>query len=49
MVLYDGALFTNSEIGVDNSIDPMYFKDDDGKAYLIWGAFTASRNSGGDG
>jgi len=34
-----GKLFLSEEIGVGNSIDPMYFKDDDGKAYLIWGSF----------
>ncbi|QYR23153.1 hypothetical protein KZ483_09650 [Paenibacillus sp. sptzw28] len=27
-----GALFSSNEIGVDNSVDPMYFKDDAGKA-----------------
>ncbi|PTM57843.1 family 43 glycosylhydrolase [Desmospora activa] len=33
-----GPLFTSEEIGVDNSIDPMFFVDD-GKPTLIWGSF----------
>lgn len=31
-------LFTSSEIGVENSIDPCYFEDN-GKKYLFWGSF----------
>lgn len=34
-----GKLFISSEIGVQNSIDPCHFTDDDGKQYLIWGSF----------
>lgn len=34
-----GKLFDSEEIGVSNSIDPFYFKDDDGQAYLFWGSF----------
>ncbi len=34
----DGKLFTSSEIGVTNSIDP-YFIEDGGKKYLVWGSF----------
>ena len=33
-----GKLFTSSEIGVINSIDPQYFEEA-GKKYLIWGSF----------
>jgi arabinan endo-1,5-alpha-L-arabinosidase len=33
-----GKLFTSEEIGVSNSIDPMFFVDD-GTPYLIWGSF----------
>lgn len=32
-------LFSSSSIGVTNSIDPSYFKDDNGQQYLIWGSF----------
>lgn len=35
-----GKLFTSDEIGVQNSIDPHYFVDDDGKQYLSWGSFS---------
>ena len=35
-----GKLFTSNEIGVQNSIDPHYFIDDDGKQYLSWGSFS---------
>lgn len=35
-----GKLFTSNEIGVQNSIDPHYFLDDDGKQYLSWGSFS---------
>lgn len=34
----DGKLFTSSEIGVDNSIDPFYIEDN-GKKYLFWGSY----------
>ena len=34
-----GKLFTSTEIGVQNSIDPCFFQDDDGKKYLFWGSF----------
>lgn len=33
-----GKLFTSSEIGVQNSIDPFYIEDN-GKKYLFWGSF----------
>ncbi len=33
-----GKLFFSKEIGVDNSIDPMFFEDDN-KPYLVWGSF----------
>lgn len=33
-----GKLFTSQEIGVENSIDPMFYLDK-GKPYLIWGSF----------
>lgn len=34
-----GELFTSESIGVTNSIDPFYYEDSDGKAYLFWGSF----------
>ena len=34
-----GKLFLSKEIGVNNSIDPMVFQDDDGKVYMVWGSF----------
>lgn len=34
----NGALFTSSSIGVQNSIDPFYMEDG-GKKYLFWGSF----------
>jgi beta-xylosidase len=34
-----GKLFTSSEIGVQNSIDP-FFIEDGGKKYLFWGSFS---------
>src|SRR5690606_7664996 len=34
-----GKLFTSSEIGVNNSIDPNVFFDEDGKLYMVWGSF----------
>lgn len=34
-----GKLFTSSEIGVDNSIDPFFYADDNGRNYLFWGSF----------
>lgn len=33
-----GKLFLSNEIGVQNSIDPIYFNDN-GKHYLFWGSF----------
>ena len=33
-----GKLFRSSEIGVNNSIDPVYMEDD-GKKYLFWGSW----------
>ncbi|WP_053218429.1 family 43 glycosylhydrolase [Virgibacillus senegalensis] len=33
-----GKLFTSEEIGVDNSIDPFFYHEDN-QAYLIWGSF----------
>ena len=33
-----GKLFTSSEIGVDNSIDPFFFAEG-GRNYLFWGSF----------
>ena len=36
----NGKLFTSDEIGVQNSIDPSFFKDDDGRIYLLWGSFS---------
>lgn len=33
------VLFTSTEIGVNNSIDPFFIKDDDGRNYLFWGSF----------
>lgn len=33
------VMFTSPEIGVNNSIDPCFFQDDDGKNYLFWGSF----------
>ena len=34
-----GKLFTSTEIGVNNSIDPAVFRGQDGKLYMIWGSF----------
>jgi len=34
-----GSLIISDEIGVANSIDPMFFKDDNGQNYLFWGSF----------
>ena len=34
-----GKLFISSEIDVENSIDPFFFTDDDGRNYLFWGSF----------
>lgn len=34
-----GKLFISSEIGVQNSIDPFYIEEDDGRKYLFWGSF----------
>jgi arabinan endo-1,5-alpha-L-arabinosidase len=33
-----GKLFLSKEVGVDNSIDPVFFEDG-GKPYIIWGSF----------
>ena len=33
-----GKLFFSKEIGVDNSIDPVFYEDQ-GKPYLVWGSF----------
>ena len=32
-------LFRSNEIGVQNSIDPNYFEDKDGRKYLFWGSW----------
>ena len=34
-----GKLFTSTEIGVNNSIDPAVFRAQDGNVYMIWGSF----------
>ena len=34
-----GKLFISSEIGVQNSIDPFYYEEEDGSKYLFWGSF----------
>ena len=34
-----GELFSSDSIGVENSIDPFYYQDSDGKSYVIWGSF----------
>jgi len=34
-----GKLFDSQEIDVQNSIDPMFYVDDDGTPYLFWGSF----------
>ena len=34
-----GKLFKSSEIGVNNSIDPAVFPDQEGNYYMIWGSF----------
>ena len=34
-----GKLFISSEIGVQNSIDPFYFEEEDGRKFLFWGSF----------
>ncbi|ADU29306.1 family 43 glycosylhydrolase [Evansella cellulosilytica] len=34
-----GMLFDSNEIGVNNSIDPQLFVDDDGTPYLFWGSW----------
>ncbi|MBQ9285754.1 MAG: family 43 glycosylhydrolase [Bacteroidaceae bacterium] len=34
-----GKLFISNEIDVQNSIDPCYFEEDDGRKYLFWGSF----------
>ena len=35
-----GKLFTSQEIGLQNSIDPAPFVDDDGSVYLVFGSFS---------
>lgn len=34
-----GKLFTSDEIGVENSIDPYFYKTDDNRLLLLWGSF----------
>ncbi|WP_396266270.1 family 43 glycosylhydrolase [Halobacillus amylolyticus] len=34
-----GKIFDSKEIGVNNSIDPFFYKDDEGRNYLFWGSF----------
>jgi arabinan endo-1,5-alpha-L-arabinosidase len=34
-----GKIFDSSSIGVNNSIDPAVFVDDDSRVYMIWGSF----------
>lgn len=34
----NGKLFSSTEVGVENSIDPFYFEDK-GKKYIIWGSW----------
>jgi arabinan endo-1,5-alpha-L-arabinosidase len=34
-----GKLFDSRDVNVQNSIDPNYFEDDDGKKYLFWGSY----------
>lgn len=34
-----GKLFDSHEIGVQNSIDQMFYVDEDGTAFLFWGSF----------
>lgn len=34
-----GKLFISNEIDVQNSIDPCYFEEEDGRKYLFWGSF----------
>lgn len=34
-----GKFFLSLEIGVNNSIDPMVYVDDDGEVYMFWGSF----------
>ncbi len=34
-----GKFFLSSEIGVNNSIDAMAFRDSDDRLYLVWGSF----------
>lgn len=37
---YDkGKLFISNEIGVQNSIDPFFIEEEDGRKYLFWGSF----------
>jgi len=34
-----GKLFISNEIGVQNSIDPFFYEEEDGRKYLFWGSF----------
>lgn len=34
-----GKLFISKEINVQNSIDPFYYEEEDGRKYLFWGSF----------
>lgn len=34
-----GPLFISREIGVQNSIDPFFYEDTDGRKFLFWGSF----------
>lgn len=34
-----GMILRSKEIGVQNSIDPFYWEEEDGKRYLFWGSF----------
>ena len=34
-----GKLFISSEIGVQNSIDPFFIEEEDGRKFLFWGSF----------
>lgn len=40
-----GKLFFSSEVGVPNSIDPLYWEEGD-KKYLFWGSYSNSANQG---
>jgi arabinan endo-1,5-alpha-L-arabinosidase len=34
-----GKLFNSKEIGVNNSIDPYFYEDEDGTPYIFWGSW----------